>query len=358
MRDETGTETLPHLPDRRDCNDHAGRIVLLGDPSDWHGSRLLKAFRAGGVEPFCTSLTRCGFAPDAPAGIALRSADGRVLPDLPSGVFVRSVPPGTFEQVTLTLGVLHALRDAGVRVWNDARAIERCVDKSTTTFRLRAAGIATPDTWATTDRAVAEQVAAQASVDGRLLVQKPLFGSQGRGLRLIRGPGDLAAGIDVRDAYYLQAFVGDPSVAEASVPAGEPVDGASIEGGGRDWRIFVSAGRIVAAMTRHGRTWITNVRQGARAESAEPDGPRARLAVVAAAAVGADYAGVDVIDAVDGSPMVLEVNSMPAWQALERVSRVSIAQELVGDFLVYLRTTPNESAVPVRKADLAGRLEA
>lgn len=332
--------------------------MLLGDPGDWHGSRLLKAFRSHGVEPFCTSLARCGFAPDAPGGIALRTGDGRVLPRLPVGVFVRSVPPGTFEQVTLTLGVLHALRDAGIRVWNNARAIERCVDKSTTTCRLRASGIATPDTWATTDRAVAEQVAARAAAEGRLLVQKPLFGSQGRGLRLVRSPDDLAPGTDVREAYYLQAFVGNPATAEASVPAGEPVDGATIDGGGRDWRIFVSAGRVVAAMTRHGRTWITNVRQGARAESAVPDGPRVRLALAAAAAVGADYAGVDVIDAADGSPMVLEVNSMPAWQALERVSRVSVARELVGDFLTALRLTPNASAVADHSAEFADRPEA
>ena len=40
------------------------------------------------------------------------------------------------------------LRELGVTVWNDARAIERCVDKSTTTFFLQRAGIPTPRTFA------------------------------------------------------------------------------------------------------------------------------------------------------------------------------------------------------------------
>ena len=51
---------------------------------------------------------------------------------------------GTFEAVTMRLGVLHALRELGVPVWNDARAIERCVDKSMTSFLLTRAGIPTP----------------------------------------------------------------------------------------------------------------------------------------------------------------------------------------------------------------------
>ena len=57
---------------------------------------------------------------------------------------VRSMSGGTFEAVTLRLGMLHALRELGVPVWNDARAIERCVDKSMTSFLLARAGIPTP----------------------------------------------------------------------------------------------------------------------------------------------------------------------------------------------------------------------
>ena len=51
--------------------------------------------------------------------------------------------------MTKRLGVLHALREFGVPVYNDARAIERSVDKSMTSLLLRAAGVPTPPTWAT-----------------------------------------------------------------------------------------------------------------------------------------------------------------------------------------------------------------
>ena len=52
----------------------------------------------------------------------------------------------------------------------------------------------------------------------------------------------------------------------------------------------------------------------------------------AAAAVGADFAGVDILHGADG-PTVLEVNSMPAWSGLQKVTPFSIAAILAGDLL-------------------------
>ncbi len=125
----------------------------------------------------------------------------------PKGAFVRFVPGGSFEAVTLYLGVLHALRELGVTVWNDARAIERCVDKSTTTFFLQRAGLPTPRTFARVDRAEAEAIARASSPRGGKLVQKPLFGAQGKGLRLISSLADLASPEEVNGVYYLQEFI-------------------------------------------------------------------------------------------------------------------------------------------------------
>jgi glutathione synthase/RimK-type ligase-like ATP-grasp enzyme len=53
----------------------------------------------------------------------------------------------------------------------------------------------------------------------------------------------------------------------------------------------------------------------------------------AASCVGADYAGVDIIQGPDGRFFVLEVNSMPAWNGLQRVSRIRISDHLVDAFL-------------------------
>jgi RimK family alpha-L-glutamate ligase len=201
-------------------------------------------------------------------------------------------------------------------VWNDARAIERCVDKSTTTFFLQKAGVPTPRAFAGVDRGTAEAIVARLAAEGHRLVEKPLFGAQGNGLRLIETAEDLSPPEAVNGVYYLQEYVP-----------------ATVQGRHQDWRLFVCAGRVLAAMIRHGESWITNIKQGARAEAAIASQELSDLAVRAAAAVGADEAGVDVIQAPDGRFLVLEVNSMPAWNGLQRVTQLRISDHLVDGFL-------------------------
>jgi RimK family alpha-L-glutamate ligase len=286
-------------------------VLLFCERKKWHGRSITRALKARGISPLTVSLSACGFATATPTGLAIPGLGDH----LPRGALVLFVPGGSFEQVTIYLGVLHALRELGVRVWNDARAIERCVDKSTTTFVLQQAGIPTPWTWSGTSREEACAVVEAARAKGVTLVQKPLFGAQGEGLRLIERVADLAPDEEVNGAFYLQEFI------------------PQADGVYRDWRIFVSGRCVVAAMIRYGTSWITNIKQGARAEAAIPSQEIADLALRAVAAVGADYAGVDVIQDRDGNHLVLEVNSMPAWQGLQRVTRTPIADSIVVPFL-------------------------
>jgi RimK family alpha-L-glutamate ligase len=286
-------------------------IVMFGDGRDWHGRSLTRAFKRRGITPLLAPLNQCGFSTETATGLFIPGLRDQV----PEGAFVRFVPGGTFEEVTLYLGVLHALRELGVTVWNDARAIERCVDKSTTTFFLQRAGIPTPRTFARVNRAEAEAIVSSLIAEGRKLVQKPLFGAQGKGLYLISSLADLATPEEVNGVYYLQEFV----------PPAQKHH--------QDWRIFVCQGRVVASMIRHGSSWVTNIKQGARAKAAIANQELTNLAVRATSCVGADYAGVDIIQAPDGRFLVLEVNSMPAWNGLQRVARVCISDHLVNAFL-------------------------
>lgn len=287
----------------------APRVVIFVDRPDWHTRRLRRAFAVHGVDALPVALSACGFATEA-AGIVIPGLGGA----LPDAAFVRTIANGTFEQVTHRLGILHALSAMGVRVVNDARAIERCVDKSATSAILYRHGLPTPPTWSIEDREAARAIVAREVAAGHEVVAKPLFGSQGRGLRRLASPDDLPAGDDVAGLYYLQRLVPQP------------------EGAWRDWRVFVVGDRAVAAMIRHGRQWITNMRQGARAEAAPTDGEAAALAIRAAAAVGARYAGVDLIATRDGF-QVLEVNSMPAWHGVQGVADADIAQALADDVI-------------------------
>jgi tetrahydromethanopterin:alpha-L-glutamate ligase len=90
---------------------------------------------------------------------------------------------------------------------------------------------------------------------------------------------------------------------------------------------------VIGAMMRRASTWITNVKQGGQPLAIAPDAKMERLAIAAAEAVGAKIAGVDVLVAADGGPTVLEVNSMPAWSGLQKVSRRNIAEAIASALL-------------------------
>jgi RimK family alpha-L-glutamate ligase len=289
------------------------RVGLVVDNMDWHARGLSRALASLGVSPTPVRLTACGFVTSSPTGLAIDGL-GTALPD---AIVVRSMSGGSFEAVTLRLGILHAADDLGVMVWNDARAIERCVDKSMTSFLLARAGLATPPTWVVELRQAAAAIVAREVAQGPLVL-KPLFGSQGRGLLLIRTPEDLPESPAVNGVYYLQRFVG-------------------VERDGfRDFRLLVSRGRVVAAMGRHSPGWITNVKRGARPVAVVANEEMRELALRAAAAVGAAFAGVDVLYGADGRPTVLEVNSMPAWSGLQKVTPFNIAAALAGDIVAAM----------------------
>jgi RimK family alpha-L-glutamate ligase len=302
---------MPPSADPRAREAGARRIAIVVDRTDWHARVLSKALRALGAAPVATRLEACAFDTGSASGLVL-DGFGRQLPD---AVFVRTVAGGSFESVTMRLGILHALRERGVTVWNDARAIERCVDKSMTSFALARSAIPTPQTWVVQNLAAARAIVAR---EAGPLVLKPLFGSQGRGLRLITTPDDLPEPGDVAGVYYLQRFVG-------------------VERDGfHDFRLLVSRGRVIAAMMRHSKEWITNIKRGGRPVTVAANDDMKALAVRAAAAVGADFAGVDLLYDASGRASVLEVNSMPAWSGLQTVTSVNIAGILAADLLAAL----------------------
>jgi RimK family alpha-L-glutamate ligase len=98
---------------------------------------------------------------------------------------------------------------------------------------------------------------------------------------------------------------------------------------GRDVRAFVVGDRVVAAAWRSAPGWRTNVAQGARAERAELPPEWEDLSLRAARAVGAEYAGVDLLPADAGGVFVLEVNGIPGWRALQQTTDTDVAEAIV-----------------------------
>ncbi len=292
------------------------RIAILTDEVGWHTRQLQAALRARGALGRCIDLADCHIDTGAAWHGLVIPGFGKALPD---AALVRGIAGGSFEQVTKRLGVLHALRELGVPVYNDARAIERSVDKSMTSLLLHAAGVATPPTWATESAAHAQRIVMREGAAGHALVLKPLFGSQGKGLKLIGHVNGVhhalpALGKTFGGLAYLQRFV------------------PPLEAPGFDWRVLVIGGRAVTAMRRVSTHWIHNVAQGARCEPAPLTPDLAQLAERASNTLGLDYAGIDLIPSQHGT-QVIEVNGVAAWRGLQRVTPFNIARAIVDDLL-------------------------
>ena len=283
------------------------RIAIFTDEPEkhggWHGARLAQAFTARDVEAVFVSLQDCvidcsGEKPN----IQIPSFD-----TLPKAAFVRGIAGGTLQQITTRLNTLHMLKMLGVNIYNDGKAIERTVDKAMTSFLLHQAGIATPQTWICESRHHAHDIIS----NNPKLVIKPLFGSQGHGVRLVDADKlPLPMDVFVGGAFYLQCLI------KAS----------------HDYRVFVVNNQAVAAMRRTGEGWLHNVAQGAQCESSS-DSDVLAIALQAALVLDIAYCGVDVIRDQNGKLLVLEVNSVPAWRGLQGVTKTNIAQVLADDFL-------------------------
>ena len=292
------------------------KIAIISDKPGWHGEQLFQALIKQSYDPHFVALQQCSIDLN-------RNHNQVVLPgfesELPAGVFVRGIPGGTLEEITFWLDILHALRELGVPVYNDARSIERTVDKAMTSFKLRHHGIATPDCWVFSDLSRAQALVKHEQAMGRELVYKPLFGSQGEGLKRISDPQQLPDAETAKGVYYLQRFIetqGDNCY---------------------DWRVFVIGGRAVATMRRESSGWITNVANGADCLPAVLNEKQTRLAQQAVKILGLSYGGVDMICDTEGHYSVIEVNSIPAWRGLQSVCSLNLAALLIDDFLESCR---------------------
>jgi ribosomal protein S6--L-glutamate ligase len=287
------------------------QIAVLGWPGSWYVDDLARAASSRKVAlapiPFRSlQSTISGNAVSVRAeGVELTRVD-RVL--------VRTMPPGSLEQVVFRMDALARVEAAGVPVLNPPRAVEVAVDKYLATARLQAAGLPVP---ATVSCEAADAAMAAYEALGGDVVVKPIFGSEGRGIFRVSDP-DLALrafrALERIDAVvYLQEFV--------------PHEGA-------DLRAMVVGERMIAAMRRRSTSdWRTNVARGSAAEPIELTDQECSLALKAARAVGAPLAGVDLLPARDGTTYVLEVNAVPGWKALAEATGCDVAGEVL-DYLV------------------------
>jgi RimK family alpha-L-glutamate ligase len=283
-------------------------VSILSVRTGWHTDELLRALsergHVGVVVPYEGLVAAMGGSHDPQLraeGIPLFESDA---------VLARIIPSGSLEQIIYRVDALHWIEERGVPVINSPRAIERAVDKFYTSALLHEAGLPTVDT-VVCERAAEAMAAVRGFGDA---VIKPIFGSMGHGIVRVSDP-DVAFRVvktleTTRTVFYVQR---------------------AIDHGGRDYRLFVIGGRVLAAIERRAAEgdWRSNVARGAVATAFEPSPAWQDLAVRAAAAIGADYAGVDLLQGADGAVYVLEVNGIPGWEGLQRATNVDVAGAIV-----------------------------
>ena len=248
-------------------------IAVLAWRPGLSNGQLVAAWRARGLD---AALVTPAEAPGC-----LRSGDVALM---------RLDIVATLDACEPGLEVCGTLEHQGVRVLNGPAGLLAAHDKLQTAIALERSGIPHPSTRHVTDPL--ELPALEPP-----LVLKPRFGSWGRDVLLCRTRAELAAAAAMLPER--QWFRTTGVLAQELVPLVP-----------RDLRVLVADGRAVGASARVPAPgeWRTNVSLGGRLEPVEPPEEALRLAVAAVAAIGIDYAGVDLLPTGGGGWVVLEVN--------------------------------------------------
>jgi RimK family alpha-L-glutamate ligase len=287
------------------------RIGILGNEGSWYGDDISRAATERGHECVRVEFPLVSVSCGEP-GHAGRKVANSAEHDLASfdAVIVRTMPPGSLEQVVFRMDALAHLVAAGVTVVNSPRSMECAVDKFLTTARLEAAGLTVPATVTCQDSETA--MAAFQRLGGDVVV-KPLFGAEGRGICRVSDP-DIAfrtfRTLERTGAVlYLQEFIRHP---------------------GFDVRVLILDGQILGGMKRTSiDDFRTNVSRSARTQTHQVTDTESEMALVAAETVGARICGIDLLYDETGRCFVIEVNAVPGWKAFSRTNGVDVAGRLI-----------------------------
>ncbi|MBQ04647.1 RimK family alpha-L-glutamate ligase [Candidatus Bathyarchaeota archaeon] len=223
--------------------------------------------------------------------------------------FIRSFGPGTCEQLTRRISMIEHMSFSGIHVVNPTYSLRRARDKYSTQYALSEAGLPIATTYTTESMEMAYQRSREIGVS----VYKPILSSMGKGSLRFDDP-EIA-----HNAFKMLSRVGMPLIIQEY-----------LENPGRDIRVFVVGGEVVATAIKYGGPgeWKTNVAQGGKMVDEPVSNEILALGVRATNALGLIYSGVDIMETPRG-PVVLEANGSPGWQALKAVTGIDVAEKIV-----------------------------
>ena len=210
------------------------------------------------------------------------------------------------------LAVVRQFDMMGVPVLNTAVAIARSRDKLRAIQLLTKKNIDVPKTVCA--RTPSSVETALAFVGGTPAIVKLQQGTQGIGTMIAETPQAVTSLLETLWAMgqdiILQEYISESK--------------------GRDYRAIVVGGRVVAAMRRQARAgeFRSNLHRGGYGVRVSLDRSYRAAAAAAARVMGLEVAGVDMLEGADG-PKILEINSSPGLEGIERATGVDVATTIV-----------------------------
>jgi ribosomal protein S6--L-glutamate ligase len=304
---QTTSETLKNLYIDAIVNKSGLRIgVLASNPELYSNKRIMEAGEMRGHEMHFLNIKECYMKLDADKP-EIHYRGGKILDNF-DAVIPRIRPSITFYGCALT----RQFEAMKVYCLNSAAAITQSRDKLFSLQLLLHHGVDIPTTGFANSPLDTDDLIKM--VGGSPLIVKLLEGTQGKGVVLAETK---KAAESVINAFK-------------SLNANILVQEFIKEADGKDLRLFVVDGKVVASIQREAAPgeFRANIHMGGTASVIKPTSDEKKIAIKAAKAMDLKVAGVDIIRSSKG-PLLLEVNSSPGLEGIEGATNKDIAGEMI-----------------------------
>jgi ribosomal protein S6--L-glutamate ligase len=304
---QTTTESLKDLYQNAIANKSGLRIgVLASNPELYSNKRIMEAGEMRGHEMHFLNIKECYMKLDA-VKPEIHYRGGKILDNF-DAIIPRIRPSITFYGCALT----RQFEAMKVFCLNSAAAITQSRDKLFSLQLLLHHGVDIPTTGFANSPLDTDDLIKM--VGGSPLIVKLLEGTQGKGVVLAETK---KAAESVINAFK-------------SLNANILVQEFIKEANGKDLRLFVVDGKVVAAIQREAAAgeFRANIHMGGTASVIKPTAEEKKIAIKAAKAMDLKVAGVDIIRSSKG-PLLLEVNSSPGLEGIEGATNKDIAGEMI-----------------------------
>ena len=283
------------------------QTLILTEKEGWHFHQLKNSLLKQNYTVISACLSQVSIHIENNESIIY--IHGKKIPHI-DNVIVRFIPGGTLEEIVFFLNILKILEAMGIKVINTATSIESTVDKLYTSYLLDNNNIKTPATYVMRSYEEACRFIRDNSKNSTW-IYKPLFGSQGDNIKLIKSSHDLNTFENLSNVYYFQKYLENST--------------------SYDFRVLVIRnGEKVKYfyMTRYGSTFVNNFSKGAKCIKEDINQKVIDLAIKSSKLLNIDFCGVDIIE-YKNNYYVIEVNSIPAWKGLQAVEDECIADYII-----------------------------